>query len=368
MSSKEIQIVAFNNPYPANFGGAIDMFYRLKALHQIGVGIHLHLFFSERADISGLERYCKTIYTYPQNRKFYNHISFVPFSAKSRYSKDLAERLKSVNAPILFESLRTTALLSQHKFEQKIGVRCHNIEHNYSWGLYRSEKNFINKLAYLVEGYKQKYFERILNKADVLFPISYFETDYFREKYKPKTILLPVFQANHKVTSLQGFGSYALYHGDLSISDNIESALFLVNVFKELDIPFIIAGMTSSKKLLSEIKRYENISFRAVFSNEDMDNLITNAHVNVLYSYQRSGTKLKVFSALFKGRHCVVNKNIVDDKAILDICKVAETKEDFKFAVVECFNNEYIPSEERTIVLEKNNTQLNSQLLIKSLI
>lgn len=367
MVVKEIQIVAFNNPYPANFGGVIDMFYKIKALHEIGVNIHLHLFYLDRDDISGLQQFCKTIYTYPQNRKVCTHFSIVPFSAKSRHSKQLAQRLKSVNAPILFESLRTTSLLNHYNFGQKIAIRCHNIEHHYSWGLYRSEKNIISKLAHLIEGYKQKYFEKTLNKADILFPISYYETNYFSEKYRPKTIFLPVFQANKKVTSLQGLGSYALYHGDLTISDNIDSALFLITVFEELKVPFVIAGKTFSKKLLSEVNKHNNISFQHVNTNEELDELIENAHVNILYSYQRSGTKLKVFSALYKGRYCIINNNIIDDKAILDICKVAETKEDFQVAVKECFANEYELSKRRSEVLVKYDAIYNARLLMQSL-
>jgi hypothetical protein len=367
MSSREIQIVAFNNPYPANFGGAIDMYYKIKALHEIGVAVHLHLFFFDRADISGLEPYCKTIYTYPQKRIACNHFSCIPFSVKSRYSKRLAERLNSIKAPILLESLRTTSLIYHHKFQQKIAVRCHNIEHHYSYGLYSSEKNILNKVGHLLESLKQKYFEKILDRADVLFPISYFETHYFSNKYKPDTVFLPVFQAHKNVTSLKGFGDYALYHGDLSISDNVRSALFVVNVFKALKIPLIVAGKTVSQRLLSEIDKHENISFRDVRSNEEMEDLIKNAHVNVLYSYQRSGTKLKVFSALYKGRFCIINSNIIDDRSILDICQVAETIEDFRFAIEECFKKEYVPSAQRKLALEKYDAERNAQWLMQNL-
>ena len=44
MENKRLHIVAFDVPFPANYGGAIDVFYKLKALHQLGIRITLHCF------------------------------------------------------------------------------------------------------------------------------------------------------------------------------------------------------------------------------------------------------------------------------------------------------------------------------------
>ena len=44
MKAKHLHIVALNIPFPANYGGAIDIYYKVKALHEIGYTIHLHCF------------------------------------------------------------------------------------------------------------------------------------------------------------------------------------------------------------------------------------------------------------------------------------------------------------------------------------
>ena len=44
-----LNIIAFNIPWPANYGGIIDVYYKIKALHQCGVKIILHCFEYERA-------------------------------------------------------------------------------------------------------------------------------------------------------------------------------------------------------------------------------------------------------------------------------------------------------------------------------
>ena len=119
MSKRQIQIVAFNNPYPPNYGGAIDMYYKIKALHKLGVDIILHFFYKDREDISGLEDYCSIIYEYKQDNGFSSHFSLKPFSSHSRRNKTLFDRLTKSNAPILVESLRCCEVLDFENLPQK---------------------------------------------------------------------------------------------------------------------------------------------------------------------------------------------------------------------------------------------------------
>ena len=44
MPDKHLHIVSFDIPYPPNYGGVIDVYYKLKALHRKGVKIILHCF------------------------------------------------------------------------------------------------------------------------------------------------------------------------------------------------------------------------------------------------------------------------------------------------------------------------------------
>lgn len=364
MTVNKIQIVAFNNPYPANFGGAIDMYHKIKALHQLGVKIYLHVFYDQRQDFSGLKNLTEEVFTYKQNRSLVNHFSIIPFSVKSRTNKRLVQRLKSINAPILFESLRTCAPLVENDFNQNVAVRCHNIEHHYSYGLSKSESRLAYKLAHFIESKKQEKFEYILSKADVLFSLSVFEQNYFSEKYNQKAKFIPVFHGFKEVKSRKGFGKYALYHGDLSIVDNLKSALFLIDVFSELNTPLIIASSTKSKKINSKIEKCSNIKFEQVFANPQLQELIKNAHINTLFSFQRSGTKLKVFNALFNGRHCIVNTNIADDESVLSCCEIAEDMESYKNKVLVLMKKEFKVTDNRRDVLSKYNTIENAKKIV----
>ena len=367
MTLKQLHIVAFNNPYPPNFGGAIDMFYKVKALAFLGVKIHLHIYTHERQEVSGLKPYCSTITFYKRNQHFIKHFSLLPFSVNSRNSDKLYSNLTKVKAPIIFESLRSCYLLRAKIWNQKIAVRCHNIEHDYSWGLSNSEANILKRIAHFVEGYKQKWFETVLNKADVLFPISEFEYDYYSKNFEPRTIFLPVFQGNDVIKSLDGIGRYALYHGDLSTSDNIKSALFLIDIFKDLDKPLVIASSVRVNSILSKIEQYSNISFKYVNREEVLLELVKNAHINTMYSFQRSGTKLKVFTALYSGRHCIINKNMVDDPDILRVCSIAETKKDYMDAAIKLFDEDFKVTKSRQKALKKYDSSINAKKIVEAL-
>ncbi|MBV1924021.1 MAG: hypothetical protein KUG68_08345, partial [Flavobacteriaceae bacterium] len=186
----------------------------------------------------------------------------------------------------------------------------------------------------------------------LLLPLSYFEFNYFNTNFPDKTSFLPVFHGNEKVDQLDGNGNYALYHGDLTTSDNVKSVRFLISIFSELNFPFYIAGSKISSSLKKEISHYNNIHFEALGEdNLILDELLKNAQINILHSNQQSGTKLKVFNSLFKGRHCIVNKNITDDDKLLSLCYVAETKEEYIEAIKNCFNKDYILDQKRKDLL-----------------
>ncbi|MCX6283192.1 MAG: mannosyltransferase, partial [Bacteroidetes bacterium] len=41
---QHLHIVSFDIPYPPDYGGVIDVYYKIKTLSEAGVKIHLHCF------------------------------------------------------------------------------------------------------------------------------------------------------------------------------------------------------------------------------------------------------------------------------------------------------------------------------------
>ncbi|MCC6370990.1 MAG: hypothetical protein IT236_08305, partial [Bacteroidia bacterium] len=84
--SHSLNIVSFDIPFPANYGGVIDVYYKIKALNQLGIKIHLHCFNYGRDESEELAKICETVNYYPR-KKFYQAIySNVPYIVGSRQS------------------------------------------------------------------------------------------------------------------------------------------------------------------------------------------------------------------------------------------------------------------------------------------
>ena len=80
----KLHIVSFDVPFPTNYGGVIDVFYKLKALHKQGVEIYLHVFEYGRGEQKELLNYCKEVFYYPRNSFIKSFFSRAPFIVKSR--------------------------------------------------------------------------------------------------------------------------------------------------------------------------------------------------------------------------------------------------------------------------------------------
>ena len=63
----KLHIVSFDVPFPTNYGGVIDVFYKLKALHKQGVEIYLHVYEYGIGEQKELLNYCKEVFYYPRN-------------------------------------------------------------------------------------------------------------------------------------------------------------------------------------------------------------------------------------------------------------------------------------------------------------
>ena len=327
MTDNHLHIIAFDVPYPANYGGVIDVFYRVKALSESGVKVHLHCFEYGRGEQEILKR-CHEVKYYKRDTSFAKQLSLTPFIVNSRRSEALVQDLLKDDYPILCEGLHTTAILTDKRLKnRKIYVRAHNVEHDYYKGLGDAEKCGWKKLFYLLEAWKLRRYESILRNVAGIFAISQEDADYFAKNYG-KVTLVPGFNSADSVCSETGRGEYVLYHGNLSVKENEEAAKWLIdNVFSELDMHCIVAGLNPSEKLLKLTERYSNVTLVANPDDAEMIDLLRQAQVNILVTNQPTGLKLKLLNALYNGRFCLVNEDMVRGTSLESLCVVADEPE-----------------------------------------
>ena len=146
ISKNQLHIVSFDVPYPPNYGGVIDVFYKIKTFKEKGIHVHLHCFEYGRGEQPELLKYCESVTYYKRNMSPLGVFSKVPFIVKSRISKELKSNLLSNSFPILFEGLHTCYLLKDKELKNRVKIfRESNIEHEYYGHLAKSEKNILKE-------------------------------------------------------------------------------------------------------------------------------------------------------------------------------------------------------------------------------
>lgn len=366
---KHLHIVALDVPWPADYGGVVDLFYKLKALHQLGIKIHLHCFTHCRQPQQELNKFCVTVNYYPRKKNI-SSLSFrLPLIVKSRIDDALLTNLKKDNYPVLLEGIHCTYYLHTGQLNnRKIAVRLHNAEFEYYKQLAKNESNLLKKLYFLYESsLLYKYEKSIANKAGFI-AVSEQDVQVYRQLFNAKDIsYLPVFIPHTLAVGKEGKGSYCLYHGNLSINENEVAVKWLLqNVFNKLQIPFVIAGKNPSKQLQHLAHKYKHTCIVANPSEKEMQDMISKAQVHVLPSFNNTGIKLKLLNALFNGRHCLVNKGGVAGSGLEEVCYTATDDNSFIKAIEELYEKPFTEQEKEKrqgLLQQLFNTEENAKKL-----
>jgi hypothetical protein len=303
----------------------IDVYYKIQALFDLGVKVHLHCFHYGREQSEELEKICHSVQYY-ERKKFYQAMyTSVPYIVGSRRSGELLENLSADDYPILFEGLHTCLYLSHPSIRTKIkSVRMHNVEWEYYKSLKEAERNYLIKYYFNIEAKRLKKFEEELKNADRIFAISKSDYEYLRQSYE-SIEFVSAFHSNHTVTSKTGKGHYILYHGNLGVVENNQAALFIVKkIAAELKLPFIIAGKNPTDALKKEAKKHSHIQLIENPSFEKIADLLANAHINFLTTFQNTGIKLKLLNSLYRGRFCLVNSKMVNNTGLESLCIIED--------------------------------------------
>ncbi|MCD8266796.1 MAG: glycosyltransferase [Prevotellaceae bacterium] len=316
-----MHVVSFQVPYPPNYGGAIDVYYKLRWLREQGHDILLHTYIYGTAERQpALGELCREVHYYPRQEGLLSLLSTEPYIARSRRSPLLLRDLLRDDAPILFEGLHTCHYLSHPSLKGRMKiVRTHNIEHDYYSLLSRQVRWSWRNLYYRLEATKLRRFERVLLSADIILAISEGDAVSLRSRYPEKDIrLLPCFYDDHFVCPQGGTEPYVLYQANLRVEENARVANFIQDRLapRMPDARFILAGRDPSF-----LSRRANVTVVPNPSAEAMDDLLAKARVNLLLTFQPTGVKLKLLGALSKSRgHVVANEEMLRGNDLARLC------------------------------------------------
>ncbi len=340
-----LHIISFDIPYPANYGGVIDVYHKIRCLHLKGVKIILHCFkYGDRIPSPELEKLCHTVYYYKRDTSFINQFSFLPYNVKSRITPQLKKNLVLDDHPVLFEVLHTCYLLNDPDLKKRKKLFRHsNIEHDYFLELAKIENSLLKKLYLRLEAFKLKHFEKHVRFSDCILSVSESDLTYFQNTY-PNTpsVYLPSFHPFDTLECKPGKGEYILYHGNLSVSENYIAALWLIeHVFSKIDYPVIIAGLNPPIQLIEKINVHKHIELKENCTETEMQTLLSNAQLHCLYTAQTTGLKLKLLNVLYSGRFVLANENMLAGTQMTKACVICNSPEEYIASIHQLFNKEF---------------------------
>ncbi|MEZ5082686.1 MAG: glycosyltransferase family 1 protein [Bacteroidales bacterium] len=371
MPDKHLHIIAFDIPYPPNYGGVIDVFYKLKTLHKKGVKIILHCFeYPGRDRAPKLNEFCESVYYYPRILGIGPAISVKPYIVAGRRSEMLMQNLLKDDYPILFEGLHSCFYLSDKRIRSRFKIyRESNIEHRYYFNLFKVEKNLFSKLYFFQESIKLRLYQKVLKYASLMLVVSEEDTEYLKANFPQKVVkYLPSFHANDKVDILTGKGTYALYNGNIEVPENAHAVEYLVkDVFTEIDIPLVVAGMNPPEHIHKMAEAVSNVEIISNPDDEKMFDLIKKAQVNILVTFQATGLKLKLLNTLYRGRFCLVNDKMLNGTGLDSLCDIGNDASELKERLKEIFTREIEINEiekRKEILYSRYSNDINADKLV----
>jgi glycosyltransferase involved in cell wall biosynthesis len=253
----------------------------------------------------------------------------------------LSDLLKD-DYPILFEGLHSCYFLDHPKLKDRVKIiRCHNVEHDYYYSLATKTPTWSLRHYFKMEASKLKRFEKVLFEANQIAAISESDFKYFQKEYG-NTFLMPPCHPNDEVKIKEGKGDFILYHGNLSVQENDEAARFIVEkIAPFIKFPFVIAGKNPSKSLRELASQVQNIQIISNPREEQLNQLISDAHINLLPTFQATGFKLKMLNALFNGRFCIGTPQLTEGTGLEKLCITAEDELKMISEINNCLSTEF---------------------------
>lgn len=368
---KHLHIVCMDVPYPVDYGGVVDPFHKIRCLHKAGIRIHLHCFEYGRGERVELDAYCEEVkyYSRREGHKGFSHK--LPYIVCSRSNSELLENLLRDDHPILLEGVHCSYLLNDERFNgRQVILRLHNVEYQYYRQLYYCERSLLKKMYYLHESnLLRQYEKKIVDKAMILAMVEKDREEYIQEFGAKDIHTLPVFLPFEEVVSKEGTGCFCLYHGNLSVAENEQAVVWLLKqVFQCVDLPLIVTGKNPSARLTRMIEQHPHACLIPNPSDQEIQDLIAKAQVNILPSFNCTGIKMKLLNALFNGRHCVVNRDAVKGTGLEAACHIADNTEELIDIISQLYTKAFSAEEIRSrqsLLSGQYNNEKNTRRLIQ---
>ncbi|WP_169306582.1 glycosyltransferase family 4 protein [Cohnella pontilimi] len=306
----KILVVCSDFPFPADHGGRVDTWGRIKVLSELGWKIHLVVCGKQlpsETDLAVVKTYVEEIKICSRRSKLADLLHAIPMQARSR------NELRYVNFDadydyVLLEGDYVYPILNNPNIRKdNVILRVHNDEAVYFKALARSAKNPIHKMYYYMESGKFGLLQKkILEKVNNYLFISSKEFESFQRRHPSANSLFlppPVDNAAFRSNTFQT--KHVVFIGSLFMPNNREAIQWYLEyvhplMLKEPGYKFIVAG-NSRKQSLSWLESFDLTHVMIHDSPKSLDDIYKSGYLFVNPMRNGAGVKLKTIEAIRNG-------------------------------------------------------------------
>lgn len=343
-------VVCSDFPYPADHGGRVDTWGRIKVLAELGWKLHLLVCGKQmpsKEDMDAVYGYVEDITLCDRRSKLTDLLHAIPMQASSRSELRNVELAEDYDYVLLEGDYVYPILQNPRIKHDTVILRVHNDEAVYFKALARSTKNVVHKMYYHMESSKFTTLQKkMVEKVDKYLFISSKEFESFRKQNpSAKSLFLPppvtkaTFEASHFQTK------HVVFIGSLFMPNNREAIQWYLEhihprMLKEPEYKFIVAG-NSRKQSLSWLQAYDLTNVIVHDTPKSLDDIYKSGYLFVNPMQNGAGVKLKTIEAIQNGLPVISTSigyegtGLVDNEHIL----IADRPEQFYEKIKLLFDN-----------------------------
>ncbi|WP_338432727.1 glycosyltransferase [Clostridium tyrobutyricum] len=344
-------------PYPANSGGRIYTWERLKQLKKNENNIYLYTLVEEDEfiDLNELNVVCTKVNTYKRDKSYIKSLINIkkPFSVISRFVDqmyyDIKEKINHDNVDLIIIDI--PEMLMNCPFDNDICkvVTQHNIEYETFKSIAQNSNDILKKIIYYFEYIKMKKFEEGYYNNNLIQGCTFISNIEFKQ-FKSK------FSNIHSICVPQGYDiENSIINNTEFINNNIKNNIIFtgkmdyepniqaVNWFCKSILPLIKYKIPNAKFYIvgknptSEVRRLANDSVIVTGKVKSVKEYFNKSNLCVIPLKSGGGVKIKLFEALGNGKIVVTTSKGVEGTTFKNNIHVIIQDQADKFAEM-CIN------------------------------
>ena len=333
-SRHALQLVLFDLPIAPLYGGTAEVDYKIRALLELGLELHIHAWVSSTLDrqlrsgaraLPDWHQRVETLRWYPRPQALMTWLSAQPHAVASRSGTALNLALAQGPPDVLLEGWQVCACmaapaLGHHRF----WVRSHNRESQYYRMQAHSATNVFKKIYYNIESFRWRRMELWVTNAASHQPLAgvmslcpletrLYQNEGLNAFYAPAFVRLAPPKAGPAIERQQVAAPYVMYHGRLDIPDNQQAVQNVLRLASQCpEFSWVVAGSKAPITLVRQLRAMNGLQWVDTPDDTALDALVQNAAVHVIPSKGRAGLRLKMIHALMGTGHVLVHRDAVE--------------------------------------------------------